>query len=693
MTTQIIRPNATASIYGTLHGVPDWHTAPYPLTDMYWNTNVDEEVLSETDYLSANTSENGLVCRFVNPVTGGAISKVTVTAVCRSASGSVRFWIYNLSGDSYLSSWQDVDTGVNQTLSVSWTTNPVTGLDWTWSDINSITAGVRLISGDGNIYCYQLYITITYTPVVPTVTTRQETDQHTTSVTGNGVITATGGDTITRRGFCYTTEDIDPTTSDSKAYDDGTWTSISNFTKSITSLTAGTTYNVRAFATNSAGTGYGTTVQITTVSDGTVTWTNTPYSAFSSAEFRGGEKFGTKLYVVIGANVLSITTAGVISILGVITTSTGNVFMAYNGTQILIVDGTAYGHYITAATGVLSDITDADFPASSSCAFADGYFVVTKTSTGQFFISGLYDAATWDALDFATAEGSPDNLVRCYYGNSNLWLFGTDTIEVWYNSGGTDFPFTRISGALIEDGLAGSAAICMIKDQFYFLSNKLEVLRTVGYQREKISTIHIDTEIQSYTTVSDVVLYEYRTDGHVFLVVTFPTADKTWVYDITTNYWHEWQSYKTQGVATYGRHRGAIGFFFNNKYVVGDYSNGFLYELDMATYTDNGEAIPRTRRTQIIDKDRLKVIHHSVELDFDFGQGSSPSVLLRWSDDEANTWSTGRTMSLGALRAYTVRAKENRLGCSRNRVYEITTSTNSRFVLLAAYAELEALKS
>jgi len=102
--------------------------------------------------------------------------------------------------------------------------------------------------------------------VAPTVTTQSATDIATTSFTGNGNITDTGGENCTRRGFCYKIGTSgDPTTSDSVAYDDGSF-GTGAFTKSITGLTAGTNYRVRAYAVNSAGTSYGTTVDVKTLS-------------------------------------------------------------------------------------------------------------------------------------------------------------------------------------------------------------------------------------------------------------------------------------------------------------------------------------------------------------------------------------------------------------------------------------------
>lgn len=100
-------------------------------------------------------------------------------------------------------------------------------------------------------------------PPEPYVSTQACTDITGTSVTGNGNIVGIGNSTPTTRGFCYKAGTSgDPTTSDSKVYDTGTY-STGAFTKSITGLTAGTTYRVRAYAINSDGTGYGTTVSVT----------------------------------------------------------------------------------------------------------------------------------------------------------------------------------------------------------------------------------------------------------------------------------------------------------------------------------------------------------------------------------------------------------------------------------------------
>lgn len=113
-------------------------------------------------------------------------------------------------------------------------------------------------------YAYGSEVSFTTTAVAPTVTTQNCSSVTFNSATGNGNITATGGASVSRRGFCYKVGTSgDPTTSDSTAYDDGTF-GTGAYTKGLTGLSASTDYRVRAYAVNSVGTSYGTTVQLTT---------------------------------------------------------------------------------------------------------------------------------------------------------------------------------------------------------------------------------------------------------------------------------------------------------------------------------------------------------------------------------------------------------------------------------------------
>jgi|GEM_PF-1272708 uncharacterized protein (TIGR02145 family) len=115
------------------------------------------------------------------------------------------------------------------------------------------------------------YITVTAPVEVPTVTTANVSSISQNTATSGGNVTADGGAPVTARGVCWSTS-ANPTISDSKT-EDGT--GMGSFTSNITGLTANTTYYVRAYATNSAGTGYGEQITFTTL-------VNPPVAAFTA---------------------------------------------------------------------------------------------------------------------------------------------------------------------------------------------------------------------------------------------------------------------------------------------------------------------------------------------------------------------------------------------------------------------------
>jgi len=249
---------------------------------------------------------------------------------------------------------------------------------------------------------------------------------------------------------------------------------------------------------------------------------------------------GDFLYAVVGASVYQITSAGVATLLGVITTLSGHVSTADNGTQLLIVDGTAYGHIVT--TGTLTDITDADFVAATTCVFFDGFFVVSEAGTGRIWISKVYDGMAWNALDFATAEAVPDELVGIGTTRQNLWLFGSLSTEVYYNSGDPDFPFQRVPGVTLYMGCGSIGSIVEIDGMIYWFTNKRTIARNNGYQYEIVSPDAINYQISTYSTINDATAFTYTLEGRNFYVINFPTELKTWVMDLGTGQWHEWQS-------------------------------------------------------------------------------------------------------------------------------------------------------
>jgi hypothetical protein len=417
-------------------------------------------------------------------------------------------------------------------------------------------------------------------------------------------------------------------------------------------------------------------------------------SPATTAIVRAMHVMGSYLYAVVGAVVYEIASNGTASSLGSITTSTGYVGMADNGTQMLIVDGTAYGHIVT--TGNLADISDGDFPAATNCVFFDGYFVVSVADTGKIQICTLYDGTAWDAADYAVAEAFPDDLVTIIATQSNIWLLGKLSGEIYYNSGNVDFPLARVPGAVVNIGCSAIGSAVLINEKVYWLTNKSTVVRSLGYGFETVSLPGINYQLSTYTTVSDAIGFTYILEGRSFYVLTFPTENKTWVLDIESGQWHEWQSLTG---STAGKFRGNTSVVFNNAMLIGDCATGKIYTLSMDTYTDAGVNIRRIRKTQVLNKEVVNVIHKKIEVEFEAGvgldvapevDGYDPQVTLKWSDDGGETWSSGMSISLGKYQKYDTRQIWRRLGKSRNRVYELTIETPVKVIILGGYGDLTA---
>lgn len=403
-----------------------------------------------------------------------------------------------------------------------------------------------------------------------------------------------------------------------------------------------------------------------------------------------------EVFAVGGSKLYQISSSWVATELGTLDTDEGPVSMADNGTTLMIVDGTS-GYTFVFSSDTFAEITDEDFEPADQVTFQDGYFIFNKANSGQFFISGLNDA-TFDALDIATAEGSPDNLVGLTSHNQNVFLFGTQSTEVFYNSGDADFPFSRMQGAVLSVGCAAAFSIEKLLGQLYWLGGDNTgqgiVYRMQGYQAERISTPAIEAVIRAIdpTTLATARAWTYQQGGHGFYCLNLPGVDSTYCFDASTGLWHERAYSGNWGLE---RHRADCHALAHGKNIVGDYESGKIYALDPDVYTDDGTAIICIRTAPHFSKNGRRIFHHRFQLDMETGvgldgtgQGTDPKVVLDWSDDGGHTFSNGQERAIGKIGEKKKRVIWNRLGASRDRVYRATSSDPVKKVLLGA--ELDA---
>jgi len=412
--------------------------------------------------------------------------------------------------------------------------------------------------------------------------------------------------------------------------------------------------------------------------------------------FRGSDGF---LYMVAGNKAYRISSTWVATEIGELLTSTGNVDFADNGVTLIIVDGpNGYSHTLTSTImSAMSD--DADWKGASHVWYIDGYFLFNKPDSAIFYITDA-NAITLPTLDFSTVDGAPDDIISVLINHREVWFFGDDSIEGWYNSGNADFPFERIGGGFMEMGCAAAFSPAKSDKTTLWLGKNKEghgvVYAARGFDAQRVSTHAIEFAMQGYSDISDAKAYTYQSNGHSFYVLNFPTGDATWVYDLSTGMWHErgfWDG-------KLHRHRGHCHAFAHGTHIVGDWENGKVYKLDQDAYDDAGDEILRLRSAPHLSKENVRIVYHGLRVDMETGvgltgsqQGDDPKCMLRWSDDGGHTWSNIRDASVGKIGKYETRALFRRMGQSRDRIFEWSMTDPVKCALIGVELDLEPLAS
>lgn len=406
------------------------------------------------------------------------------------------------------------------------------------------------------------------------------------------------------------------------------------------------------------------------------------------------------LYGVCGASVYAITPNWALTKLGTISTSSGPVSMADNGTTLVLVDGSAFGWTIALASNAFAQLVDntGSFSGADFVAYLDTFFIFNKSGTQSFYTS-LSNSITFDPLYIANKTAYADNLVALAVVQRQLWLLGEKTTEPWYNSGATTFPFEIIEGAFIQHGCVAPHSVATQDVNVFWLGQDPQgqciVFQGANLGATRISTHAIEHELQSYTTVSDAVGFVHQVEGHMFYVLNFPSADKTWVYDVSTSMWHERMWLDSNGIEH--RARPACGTAAYDDFVVGDWENGNLYVYDINNYTDDSAAIRRIRSFPHVVNELKRIMYRQFVADMQcgatFDPSETPRVELRWSDDRGVSYGTPIAQSLGQVGQTQTMLQWQRLGMARDRVFEVAWSAPVMTALNGAFIDVRPAAS
>jgi len=398
-----------------------------------------------------------------------------------------------------------------------------------------------------------------------------------------------------------------------------------------------------------------------------------------------------RMVVVCGSIVYLLHPDLTYEVIGNLVTSTGRVYTADNRIDAMLTDGVnRYVYNLSSKSFAIVDSSDGGFVGGQRVDYVDTFMVYNQPGTNQWGCTTALSSVSPN-LSFSSKDSSSDNLVTLIADHREVILFGERTTEHWVNVGAFPFPFQRIPGTSMQHGIAAKDSLCRLGESVAWLGKdsrgKAIVIQKEGYLPKRLSTHAVENDIGS-GTVSDAVAFSYQQGGHEFYQISFPSQDKTWVYDLSTQIWHK--RVRRDDFNLLHRRPENVYAFFQGMSLVGDVSNGKIYELDQNTYTDDGKQILRMRRTPHMTDQLNRVFHEYLQIQFQpgvglsVGQGSDPEMMLRWSNDGGSTWTSHYPIKIGKIGEFKNRAIKRKMGWARDRVYEVTITDPIRAVIISA---------
>ena len=497
----------------------------------------------------------------------------------------------------------------------------------------------------------------------------------------------------------------------------------------ITALGSGT---VLSQAITTGGTGYNVN-DVITVLGGVYGTTPATYvvSTVTAGVVTGLTMTNAGSYTSLPTNPVSTSCSGAgVNLTLTLTFGTGS---GSTGNYVVSASQTVSSETLYALNFSVLPSTDGAFSGATSVDIVDNYFVYNKPGSQQWGATSPLSPIS-PALSFSSKDGAPDNLVTLIVDHREVYLLGETSSEVWVDVGTFPFAFQRIPGTSTQHGIAAKDSVSRLGNSFAYVSRnqrgQSEIMQMNGYTPQRISTHAVEnTLVNKY--VGDAIAWTYQLEGHECYVVSFPTIDLTWVYDITTGMWHKWLATDPL-TGQYTMYTGSCSAVFQGLVVVGDYEDGHIYKLDPDTYTDDGVEVRRLRRCPHLVTDLQRQYFDELQIQFQPGVGTlgtasavtngiqspliinngttyvvannvtvyielslipqvtsstpltDPQAMLRWSNDGGSTWSNEHWTTIGKIGAYKNRAIWRRLGWARDRIFEVVVTDPVKAVIISA---------
>ena len=367
----------------------------------------------------------------------------------------------------------------------------------------------------------------------------------------------------------------------------------------------------------------------------------------NTSPVRGLFAINGRMFAVGGGMLFEVLSTGKSIALGGVVNDDLPVSMTASPSQLLIASGgAAYVFDLTLNT--LTALAPSVLANVSMVGFTDGFFIALIQNSQQFQVSAAEDATTWPGTNAAIVSVFPDNVLSMLVDHREIWLWGATRSVAYFDSGSADFPFDVVPGGFIEQGIVAPGSAVRLDNSVFWLGaderGAAVGWRAQGYVPTRVTNHAVEAALQSYPAIADAIAYTYQDQGHSFWVLYFPSANKTWVYDVATQMWHERAYWDTKnGVFT--AHRSRCHVYAFGKHLVGDWAAGNIYQMSIPVQNgggwsfadDFGNAIRRIRRAPHISTEQQWVFHHEMQVDVEAGLGPIPPLTGAFSGPQTIT--------------------------------------------------------
>lgn len=403
---------------------------------------------------------------------------------------------------------------------------------------------------------------------------------------------------------------------------------------------------------------------------------------------RGMIKIDNSVIGLFGTQLVEIDTSGGVTALGGIP-GTAPAILARNQAEPLpmvaiVSDGVRY-----VWTGsALATLDDPDLPSPNSVCFLNQRMIY-GIPDGRFFWTDVGSATDVNSLSFAEGEADPDGGVRVFNHRGDLWLFGTDTTQIFRDTGQTSNTFAPVGGGYTRRGCASAHTVAQLGDELIWLGDNGTVQLASGYQGETISHEAVQASIMSVSDKSTITGAAYYFKGLGFYELSSPTW--TWVFNRATKTWFEAQSYGLP------RRRTQMAAQLGSSVIMGDYATGAIYALSETTFAEGSNPMVWELRSPPWHAYPNRVSCYRAYFDFITGVGlnsgvrddDNPKVMIDWSDDGGKTFGNVVTRKLGTIGTRGTTIEINGLGATsrQGRIWRLRIASKVPRALMSAKAE------